>query len=212
MSIKSIDEKKIAEAISDFESAVDFEFVPVICENSSYVEHIQWMISLILLLLFVGFIDGVFYDSWGSKTYYYLAAPILAIILGTILDKSDIVDRFFISKPERIRQAFEKAQRIFFLQKLNEVKTNNSLLLFISVMERQIVLLPDPKIEKLSSEQLRKLTESALQILQTNFKASKFEDGLIETIKMLKIELQEHFPRTSNSTNEVANKLIWWND
>ena len=212
MSIKNINEKNIADAIADFESSVDFEFVPVIAEKSSYVEHIQWIISLILLLLFIGFIDSIFYDSWGNKNYYYLAAPIIAIILGTLLDKSDIVDRFFISKPERKRQVQEKAQRIFFLQKLNEVKSNNSLLLFISVMERQIVLLPDPKIEKLSPEQIRKLSENALSVLQVHFKSKKYEEGLLETIKMLKNELGQHFPRRANSNNEVANKLIWWND
>lgn len=212
MSIKKIDDKKIADAISDFESSVDFEFVPVISEKSSYVEHIQWIISLMLLLLFIGCIDSIFYDSWGNKNYYYMGAPILAIILGTLLDKSDIVDRFFISKRERQRQVQEKAQRIFFLQKLNDVKTHNSLLLFISIMERKIVLLPDPQIQKLSTDQLKKLSENALQILQKHFKSHKYEDGLLETIKMLKNELQPHFPRHANSDNEIANKLIWWND
>lgn len=212
MSIRNLNEENIAKAIADFESTVDFEFVPVITPKSSYVEHVQWMLSLMFLLVFMGIIDAAFYNSWGDKTYYYLAAPFVATILGTLLDKSDLVDRFFISKKERERQVLEKAQRIFFLNHLDKVKSRNSLLLFISVLEKQIVLLPDPNIEKLSIEQTHALSEKALHILQQNFKSKKYEDGLIETIKMLKNELEVHFPRGANSENHVANKLIWWNE
>lgn len=212
MKMTDINEQKMTEAIADFESKVDFEFVPVITARSSYTEHVQWILSLIFLLLFVGCIDAVFYNSWGDKTYYYIAAPFLAVILGTLLDKSDLVDRFFISKKERERQVLEKAQRVFFLKHLDQVKTNNSLLLFISVLEKQIVLLPDPKIAKLSTEQVQALSQKALQILQQNFKSKKYEDGLLETIKMLKNELEGYFPRHRNVENHVPNKLIWWND
>ena len=212
MSIKNINEQKVIDAITDFESQVDFEFVPVITPRSSYTEHVQWILSLIFLLVFLGCIDAVFYNSWGDKTYYYLAAPFVSVILGTLLDKSDLVDRFFISRKERQRQVLEKAQRIFFLNQLDRVKSRNSLLLFISVLEKQIVLLPDPHIEKLSLEQTHALSQKALQILQQNFRSKNYEDGLIETIKMLKNELHAHFPRQANSENNVANKLIWWNE
>ena len=142
---KHINSEKISNAIEQFESEIDFEFIPVIAEKSSYVEHIQWIISLFLLLLFIGTIDYFFQDSYATKIPYFIAAPFLAIILGTLLDKSDWVDRFFISTRERRRQVHNKAERIFFKKKLHESKSQNALLLFISVMERQIVLLPDPR-------------------------------------------------------------------
>lgn len=210
MSIRKINSEKIEQAIADFEKEVDFELVPVITDKSSFTEHIGWMISLLLLLLFLLSIDFFFQDSWASKTWYYVAAPFAAVILGHLLDKSDVVDRFFISKPERARQAFEKAQRIFFLKQLHEIKTKNSLILFISVMERQIVILPDPRMKL---EGLQQLQQQLLGLLQKDFGQKQYERGFLNAISFLRTELKTKFPRqVSSSDNLVSNKLIWWKD
>lgn len=206
--LKKIDEVKIESAIADFEANVDFELVPVLCERSSYVEHITWFISLILVVLFIGLIDYFLQNSWASRTVYYLVAVLLAVVLGHIIDKSDMIDRFFISKHERQRQVFEKAQRIFFLKRLNETKSHHALLLYVSIMERQIVILPDPlmKLEGLSI-----LQEKLLAIVQTNFAKKKFEEGFLEAIQYLKMELAPRFPQTrKDHENQLSNKLIWW--
>lgn len=212
MKIESIDQKKIESAIQAFEAEVDFEFVPVITARSSYVEHIKWILSLLILILFVGSIELWFYNSWESKTWFYLASPFLAILLGSLLDKSDLVDRYCISKAERSRQVFEKAQRVFFLKRLDQIKTNNSLLLFVSKMERQIVLLPDPRISRMTEAELHELTGDVLQVLQKNFKSENFEDGILAAIEMLKNRLKSRFPRSSPPENVMANRLIWWDE
>lgn len=209
MNIESIDNKKIEQAIYDFESEVDCEFIPVITPKSSYVEHIKWILSLLILILFLGLIEIWFYNSWESKTWFYLAAPFVSIILGSLLDKSDLVDRFCISKAERTRQVFEKAQRTFFYKRLDQVKSNNSLLLFISKMERQIVLLPDPRISRMTEAELKDLTSELLKVLQSQFKSAEFEQGILSAIELLKKRLKPRFPRTSTAENAVANRLIW---
>ena len=210
MKIKEINAAKIEQAITDFEKEVDFELVPVISQKSSYVEHIGWMISLIFVILFLTTIDLLFQDSWASKTWYYVAAPFVAVILGLALDKSDRVDRFFISPRERSRQVHEKAQRVFFMKHLHELKKHNSLVLFISIMERKIVVLSDPRM-KLSG--LDELQQKLVSLIQTEFKKGQFEDGFLKAISFLKTELKPHFPQNDQVvTNQVANKLIWWKD
>ncbi len=212
MKIEAMDQKKIELAIQAFESEVDFEFVPVITGKSSYVEHIKWILSLLILILFLGSIEIWFYNSWESKTWFYLASPFVAILLGSLLDKSDLVDRFCISKAERSRQVFEKAQRVFFLKRMDQIKSNNSLLLFVSKMERQIVLLPDPKISRMTEAELQELTGEVLLILQKNFKSENFEQGILAAIEMLKNRLKNRFPRSSPPENAMANRLIWWDE
>lgn len=207
-----IDEKKIELAIADFESQVDFELVPVITPKSSYVQHIGWMISLILLVLFIFTIDLVFYDSWANTTWLHLAAPFAAIIIGHWVDRLDWIDRWFISKPERNRQCFEKAQRLFFLRRLHETKTHNALMVFISIMEKRIVLVHDPRTQ---FDAINQLEHKLLEALKLEFKKSNFEQGLLQAIQLLKTELAPHFPKNkqspeSKNTNEIPNKLIWW--
>ena len=208
MKIKNIDNLKIEKAIDDFESSVDCELIPVITKQSCYVEHISWVISLLLLILFIGLIDVFLQDSWASRTLYYVLAPVLATVLGHMLDKLDLVDRFFVTKKERERQVMEKAQRIFFIKRNEATKSRQAILLFVSIMERRIVVFPDPAMK---IEGLLELQNQLLQIIQADFKKGHFEQGFLEAIQYLKIQLAGKFPQTSKqSENHFANKLIWW--
>ncbi len=216
---KKIKSHKIEEAIADFEQHVDFEFLPVIAKKSSYVEHIGWVLSLLFLILFIGMIDFTFatylHDSYMSSMPYYIASPFLAVLCGALLDKSDWVDRFFIAKPERNRQVQERAERIFYKHQLHQLKSPNALLLYISVMERQIVLYHDPRIE---FDRMLQIDQELLKILQVSFKNNDFEEGLLKAIAHLKASLIPQFGygqsgrNTKKLENSVPNKLIWWNE
>lgn len=210
---KLIDSQHVEAAIEDFEKQVDFEFIPVIAHKSSYVEHISWVISLLFLVAFIGVIDALFatylYDSWMSKTPFYVAAPFISFVFGLLLDKSDYVDRFFITKKERQRQVQEKAELIFYRKRLHELKSKNALLLYISVMERQIVLFPDPNTD---FKDMHRVSEELLALLQVSFKHDDFEAGILKAIEHLKTSLITHFPKTQTGSNEMPNKLIWIND
>ncbi len=216
---KKINPATIEAAIADFETEVDFEFIPVIAAKSSYVEHISWVLSLLFLIVFMGLIEAVFatklHDSYISPMPFYLVAPFLAVLCGALLDKSDWVDRFFITKSERARQVQEKAERIFYKHQLHELKSQNALLLYISVMERQIVLYHDPRIKY---ENMLNLDHQLLKILQLAFKNEEFEAGLLEAIAHLKKSLTPDFGYGTSGRNPkklenfVPNKLIWWNE
>jgi uncharacterized membrane protein len=211
--IKCIDQTRVEKAIADFEKQVDFEFIPVIAEKSSYVSHITWLVSLLFMILFLGLVDYVFatalHDSWVSKEPFYIAIPFVSFLFGWLLDKSDYVDRFFIPKAERVRQVQEKAELIFYRHRLHEVKSGNALLLYISVMERQIVLFPDPNMK---FDKIKEIDEQLLRVLQDSFKKSNYEEGLILAIEHLKKSLMPHFSKVQQGDNNFPNKLIWWRD
>lgn len=213
-SIKKINSEKIEKAIADFEKDVDFEFIPVVAEKSSYVAHITWMISLLLVVLFIGLIDylflTVFHDSWISREPFYVAAPFVAFLLGWFLDKSDRIDRFFIPKAERARQAQEKAELIFFRHRLHELKSRNALMLYVSVMEKQIVLFPDPNMK---FDKIKEINQELLSVIQSSFKKGDYEEGFLQAIAHLKTALVPHFARSQTAVdNNYPNKLIWWKD
>lgn len=211
---KKVNTSQIEAAIADFESRLNFEFVPVIANKSSYVEHISRIISLLLLILFIALIDFIFssqlHDSWLSPVPFYFMSPLVSYFLGSVIDKSDTIDRFFISKKERIRQVQEHAELFFFRNQLHEVQSHNALLLYISVMERQIVLYHDRRI---SFDKMTSLNEELLQSLQKSFQNNDFEQGLLNCIQTLKtnLEVHPHYQRYQNSTleNFVPNKLHW---
>ena len=208
MKVNNIDDLKIEKAIDDFESFIDCELIPVITKQSSYVEHISWIISLLLLILFIGMIDFFLQDSWASKTMFYVVAPVLAITLGHLLNKLALAGRFFISKKERERQVMEKAQRIFFIKRSEASKSDQAILLFVSIMERRIVIFPDPMMK---IEGLEDLQNQLLKIIQISFKKGHFDQGFLDAIQYLKTKLASKFPLNGKQTeNHFANKLIWW--
>jgi uncharacterized membrane protein len=199
--------------IEDFESELDFELIPVIAKKSSYVEHISWVISLVFLLVFLAAIEWYFAvhlsDSWTARWPIYIALPFVSFAFGVALDKSDLIDRFFISKRERSRQADEKAELFFYRRRLHEIKSKNALLLYISLMERHIVLFHDPRIQ---FDQIEKIEQEMLSILQQSFKNGHFEKGLVDAIRHLKTALLPHFKREKLLENSFPNKLIWLQD
>lgn len=212
--LKQINADKIEQAVADLEGSVDFELVPVIADKSSYVAHIPWLISLLLMVFFIGLIDwvftGILHDSWMTKTPFYVAIPFLSIFFGVLLDKSDRIDRFFIPLEERRRQCLEKAELYFYRQRWHELKSKNALMLYISVMERQIVLFHDPRMQ---SAEIPRLEAEVLAILQASFKKHDFESGLLKAIEHLKQGLEPHYARSgAEPQNVVPNKLIWLRD
>jgi putative membrane protein len=213
MKFKEINSQTIEAEIEKFESKVDFEFIPVITEQSSYTEHVGWGLSLILSILFISLIEVVFalffHDSWSEKSIYFVLAVSLAIILTRFLSRMDAVKRLFISKAEKHRQVHEKAHLVFSTKRLQDIKSNNALLLFVSIMEKHIVLLPDPRIKV---QNMKQIDDELLAILQKKFKQHEYENGIIQAIQCIQGHLQDKFPRQGAVENTVPNKLVWWRD
>ena len=213
MKFKEINSQTVENEIEKFESKVDFEFIPVIAHQSSYTEHVGWGLSLILSILFIALVEVVFavflHDSWAEKSLYFVVAVALAIILTRFLSGRDAIKRLFISKSEKHRQVQEKAHLVFSTKRLQDIKSNNALLLFVSIMEKRIVLLPDPRIKV---QNIKQIDEELLAILQKNFKQQEYETGIIKAIQCIQIHLQDKFPRQGAAENTVPNKLIWWQD
>lgn len=210
MSIYKIDQTKIENRITEFESHVDFELVPVITSKSSQVESIGLIIILFLMLLFFVFTEFLLSNSWESKTGYLGLSFLLALVFGAFLTRFDFVLRFFISKKERTRQVIQKSQRIFFLKHLFDLQKANSIILFISILEKKIVVLPDPRLK---IDNLEAIQQSLIAQLSSEFKKGDYEAGFLKAIAYLENVLKDQFPKTTiNSENQVSNKLIWWND
>lgn len=224
--IAQIDAQKIENEITHFEHEVDFEIAPVIAQKSSYTDHVRLLFSW-NLMFWLGFLTFVFFQYFPDKVddilnFLNLQLTVTAFIFAVLMVavifviyyvcQFDFIQRLYISKDQMRKQVQEKAKMIFFEKRLNELKSKNAILIYISVLERRIVILPDPRIDL---KNLPELTQKSLEILQKHFKQSEYELGLITVIQMLKNELKVHYPRsknTENATNEYSNKLIWWND
>lgn len=211
-----IDAHKIEAAIADFEKSVDFELVPVIARSSTPTLHVPWVISFLLMIfVFAGF-EFYYLSSWheweAQAVIHWLATLFaVTIVLGFLLARFDAVRRVLTPTKNRHQFAQLEAEQVFLKKRLFETHANQGLLLFISVMEHRIVILPDFRSNFTGAQ---KLSEEVLKILQDDFKAGHYEKGLLEAIAHLKTVLAPKFPKKNDQTsvNQLPNKLIWWDE
>ena len=216
MSKIKIDAEKIEAAIADFEKSVDFELVPVIAKSSTPTLHVPFVISS-LLMIFVFFGFEAYYLSqwldWEASTIIHWLATLFAMTLaiGFLLARFNSVRRLLTPKKYRHQFAQLEAEQVFLKKRLFDTKAHQGLLLFISLMEHRIVVLPDVRS---NFDGAQKLSEEVLKILQDDFKAGSYEKGLLEAIAHLKAALAPQFPKKADSTleNQLPNKLIWWDE
>lgn len=212
----NINSEKVEVAIADFESSVDFELVPVITQSSTPTAHVKWMLIVLMMLIAICKIEIIHVMHWYELTvadtiYYFGAAFIVSVFLGFFLSGFEIVQRAFTFKKMRDAEVQQTAEQIFLKKRLFETKSNQGLLLFVSLMEHRIVLLPDARSDFKGSHEL---TQEVLKILQVSFKSNDFENGILNAIKYLKGQLVEKFPQKTDVTtqNQIPNKLIWWDE
>lgn len=211
-----IQTEKIEAAITDFEKTVDFELVPVIAERSTPVFHIPWIISFVVMtLVFAGF-ELYYLTQWNEWdvlfVLHWLSGLFVAsLALGFILVRFEAVQRFFTPHKLRADYVQQKAQKVFLEKRLFETHTHQGLLLFISLMEHRIVVLPDVRSNFQDADLI---SAEVLKILQDDFKAGSYEKGLLDAIAYLKKTLVSRFPHTetNNGVNQLPNKLIWWSE
>ena len=210
---KNFDSDRLEKEIENFEKAVDFEFVPMVAEKSSYTAHVflisfffTYLIGYGLFEIAVYFLKSHLTDISTFHMMGLLVIFILSAFLSRSLSQFPSVQRFFIPSSERSRQVHEKAQLMFFKRGLHEIKSHNALLVYISMMEKMIVILPDDRAQ---IAQIQHLSEQSLKTLQSHFQNQKFEEGLVAVVKYLKGELEKTNPRTEVESNQYCNKVIW---
>ncbi len=102
--------------------------------------------------------------------------------------------------------AFEAAKRIF--EKIGMTKTaeRNGVLFFISLQDKQFVLLGDKGIdEKVPAN----FWQSVKDLVLEKFKEEKYVEALVAGIEECGKKLADHFPYQKNDQDELSNEVTY---
>jgi len=216
MSKLNINTENIESAIADFEKQVSFELVPVIAQKSSSRAHVVWILFFLFQLVALVKIDLIYIFDLYSLTVlnvieYWLISIIFGLLFSLFLVRFDLVVRLFLLPEIRKMNVYRKAQQVYFEKKIFQTNAHDGMLLYISLLEKRIQIIVDPRS---AFEGKVELSEAVLKILQENFKKNQHEKGLIDAIQYMKSFLIKHYPKKNADTdiNELPNKLIWLND
>lgn len=211
---------RVSEAVGAAESKTRGEIVPMIVRRSSAIGHVK-IIAVLILLLLIATLDvvGTHYASDLTVFFYEKAeldfsqflfwfttlGALFAIPISYAISKSATVQRHLTPREDLEFEVVERAQLEFYWKNIQRTEERTGILIFLSVMERQCVVLADKGI---SSKLPRETWDDIVKTVVDGIKKNKASEGLIEAIQKCGVILAEHFPARDANPNELPNQLI----
>lgn len=147
--------QRVEAAVRAAERETAGELVPVLARRSAGHRHVPWLVAALVFgaLSVSGLIRGGFLLPWGSRWQGALNVALslgLAGILGAGLGRLAWVRRALTPAKDRRAAAHRAAELAFHRLGLHQARHDAGVLLFVSLEERQAVVLAGPGIHALA--------------------------------------------------------------
>lgn len=199
----------IESAISNIEKHTSGEVVPMIVHRSSVIRMTPVIVFVLLFTMMNIFFEFIyqttFFVSLNQSIIFYIFGIVLCIIFSYLLASFNFVQRLFVHPLDRDYQSNQRALFEFYNLGLNKTDGSTGILLFVSIMDREVVILADKGInEKIKPESWIELKNQMI----LNLKNKKMGLGFTQAIEACGEILKVHFPVSAENKNELMNKLI----
>jgi putative membrane protein len=205
-------QEKITAAISEAEKKVNAEMVPVFMTSSD--DYTEAKLRGALLMAALTAISILVYDHLMGWYQLFLLNNdwlfVMTIALGGILGYFLFgwitpLKRLLISKSKQQQRSTAMAERVFGEYKLFETKQRNGILIFVSLFEHRIEILPDKGLkEKLAEDEWKKVVDQ----MKPSLRAKKFEEAFTLSIsKITEILETNKMNRNGDTSNELPDHL-----
>lgn len=199
------DLSRIEAAVKRAEANGALEIVPMIVRRSSAVGQVWIVIMLVLSIL--GLLGVLaFRDHLFDVEVFVLTAAMfpLAAVLAWPLAGFDALQRVCIPDADEELQVRRRATAEFALARLASTRGRTGLLLFVSVMERRAVVMPDVGLRaRMSPEQCEGIVAAMAAELRAGRWAAAFEGAIRASA-----ELTSSMPRPAQAQDELGNAVV----
>lgn len=212
--------ESVNQSVARAEKGTTGEIVPMIVRRSSMIGHVKIIVAL-SWLLFIATLDIIgttfmsdlsvwYYEKFGADFSLFLMwataiAALLTIPLAYYLSRVDSVQRCLTPDADMDFEVIERAQLEFYWANLQKTEGRTGILIFLSLMERECVVLADQGISKLLPKET---WDEVVKTVIGGIKEKKASEGLSKAVLMCGEILAKHFPASAQNPNELANHLI----
>jgi putative membrane protein len=192
---------RVTDIVAEAESHTIGEIVPIIVSRSSAIGHVKWILTALLTIAFV-------LTETSVGVFHAWAAPVAFLFFYFIsigLAKISWLQRVLTPIADEIKQVHARAELEFYRAQIKKTSRGTGILIFVSVMERRVVVLAD---EGISAHYPQETWDELVKIMTTEFKQSKVFEGFEKAIRRCGEILQAKLPAAHHDTNELANSLI----
>ena len=203
---EALGEAERAELAAEIESAENRtvgEIVVVVLERSDRHPAAEWLVGGVAMLVGSALLAG--WLPWDRPALFFGCQ--LALGAAGFLSARFVpgFKRAFISEDRADEMANEQALQEFYAHGLHKTQAATGVLLFVSLLERRVIVLGDKGIDEKLDASHWEATDSA--VLE-GVRNGSLKSGLVEGIRRCADVLAEHFPGTEHDRDEVPNHVI----
>lgn len=205
-------QEKISNAVTETEKKVNAEIVPVFMVSSdNYTEAglrgaLAGAALSAMLILVYDHLMGWYQLFLLQNDWLFVSAIAVGGLLGySIFAMLPAFKKLMVSKQKMRERSLAMAERVFGEYKLFETKSRTGILIFISLFEHKIEIMPDKGLkEKIGEDEWQKVIEE----MKPALKRKAFDEAFLNSIKKIEeILLANKMVRTGDATNELPDHL-----
>ena len=202
--------KRIEEEVQTQELKTNGEIVPMVVKHSSTIGHVPLTLFLAITTLFLAFDVYHLQLDWlgdfpGAEGTLMTLDAIFILGLVWFFSQVPAVLRLLTPMQDQLAQVEQRAMNEFYNVRVHHTEANTGILIFVSLLERQAVVLgDDPISEKLPAHEWENIVEKLLH----EMKRKDLATGMGKAISMVGEKLASHFPKTEGNQNELNNHLV----
>jgi putative membrane protein len=197
------EQQRIEHAVMAAEKKTSGEIVPMLVSTSGRYAEVE--LSGIVIGLVLGTLASfIWHDPWGS-VQVYLLGPVLGAILGFIIFSIPSIKRRIIPEARIAEAVHLRSLAAFTGHGLHYTRAHTGILIFASLLERRVVVLADRGI----NEKVQAGTwDEIVGIVTLGLRSGNACDAFCKAIERCSEILAQHFPRSPDDMDELANKLV----
>ncbi len=208
---KSIQEK-ISIAVTEAEKKVNAEIVPVFMTSSDAYTEAKLRGALLgaaatsIGILLYDHLMGWYQLFLLQNDWLFVSAIALGGLIGYLLfGMIGPLKKLLVSKQKMQQTSSAMAERVFGEYKLHETKDRTGILVFISLFEHKVQIIPDKGLkEKIADDEWQKVIEQ----MKPALRSKAFGDAFLQSIsKITEILLTYKMNRNGDAPNELPDHL-----
>lgn len=192
--------QEISAAVERAEKTTAAEIVPMVVRGSITTGHVPWLLFFIAIPITWALLPLVLHDWIGE-----VLTVVIASLTAFIFKRFATVQRILTPDEDEIASVHRRALLEFHLANLPSTENATGVLIFVSMLERRAVILPDAAIAAKFSESD---WDRVLKALLAQIGKGNFAGGMQEAIALVGSMLTEKFPAPAHLVNELPNSLI----
>ncbi len=197
---------QISEAVKIAESTTSAEIVPILVRGSSTTGHVPLLLAALQLVIISSLGLDFFEYLIFENLYFNLFLVFIALLFFTgILSKSDWICRLLTPAEDQRKQVELRATLEFYNCETHTTRHNTGIMIFVSLLERQVVVLADHAISKINPPET---WQNIVNDIVKSIKQKDLAAGIVAGIEDCGKILDKDFPIEEDDTNELSNQIL----